>query len=94
MPRVFFDMRDGSHVLTDPEGLDFVSLKEARKSALVSLAEMAKDLFEVDRLNGILGRLCPRIRLRRCTDGQGDHTRLMLAASTALRERTGHSGTL
>jgi hypothetical protein len=50
---LFFNTRDGSHVLTVPEGLEFVSL-EARKSALVSLAEMTKDLFEAGQLKDVV----------------------------------------
>jgi hypothetical protein len=43
MPRFFFDAGDGDRLSRDDEGLDFLDLAQARKAALISLAEAARD---------------------------------------------------
>jgi hypothetical protein len=44
MPRFFFDFRDATGVISDQVGQDFPTVAQARKMALVTAGEMARDL--------------------------------------------------
>ncbi len=43
MPHFHFEMSDNGLVTTDPEGLDFPDLDTARREALKTLSEIARD---------------------------------------------------
>lgn len=43
MPRYFFDVRDGSGLYPDEEGLELSDLRAAEKEAAASLADMTRD---------------------------------------------------
>ncbi|MGF6426922.1 MULTISPECIES: DUF6894 family protein [Bradyrhizobium] len=44
MPRYFFDIRDGTGLYQDEEGLDFPDLRTAEAEAARTLGELARDL--------------------------------------------------
>ncbi|MCG5249466.1 DUF6894 family protein [Methylorubrum extorquens] len=45
MPRYFFDIDDGVRDVHDDEGVTFNDQESARKEAIVTLAELAKDIL-------------------------------------------------
>ncbi|MBA9071769.1 hypothetical protein FHR71_005555 [Methylobacterium sp. RAS18] len=45
MPRYFFDIDDGVRDVRDDEGVTFNDEESARKEAIVTLAELAKDML-------------------------------------------------
>ena len=48
MARYFFDIRDGTDVYPDEEGLDFRTQREAEIEAAHTLAGLARDLAELE----------------------------------------------
>lgn len=45
MPRFFFDLDDGDHRSIDHEGIKMVSLDDARRRAVTTLPELARDVL-------------------------------------------------
>ena len=44
MTRYFFDMREGDQIAVDEQGLELNDLEQVQEEAVVSLADMAKDV--------------------------------------------------
>ncbi len=43
MPRFYFDVREGSHLIADDEGVAFASLELAERAAARAAADIARD---------------------------------------------------
>ena len=50
MTKYFMNLRDGTHELLDPEGMDYPSLDALRKAVLLT----ARDLMRGDLVDGVL----------------------------------------
>jgi len=60
--RYFFDLREGSQVALDDEGVEFPSVQLAQQEAALSLAELARDFVLTNGGNGISQSMAIHVR--------------------------------
>jgi len=59
MPRFFFDIFDGARLWTDDEGSEHDTLDDARREAVDTLTQMARDSFPRDAARSVSVEIRP-----------------------------------
>ncbi|WP_439400492.1 DUF6894 family protein (plasmid) [Bradyrhizobium sp. PMVTL-01] len=54
MPRYYFDLRDGKHLIQDEEGMDLPDMEAVRNEAARALVDLARDSIRSNSANLVI----------------------------------------